>query len=600
MLDSMERRRRTGLILSRIPPAESLFRDLARAAAQFPAEIRNAIANAIPATFKGLVYGRAEHTRSTLVLNDEDSVQEVVAPLTPVSEPNQGLVLLLGNWKDHERNSRRLKNNGFVIQRAKSIEEFHRILSDEVCGVVVAKSWWNVLSPGQHGEVLDELLAYSSFVWLKINTDGLSVQDVFERFTETRFRKPRATELQVSDSHDITDAELSLLYASAEVSRDAVRAHLYSGEVPARDARVIVGSTKAYVQDRNSTDRGALRDISARILQGGRSGAMLVHISTDGRSLPFVAKVGEVGTLRKELQRFHTFVAPFDRQLKPELYFHKNRAAIVFGLVASPDDDCDAAPTLHEILHDSLLSESGGSAKCASETELNTLISRVIGQLKRLNAQRPQSKQIASGMWTGLDELSKMDDAGISWKLLPLSDGACPLQACRDVDEYAEELNDVSVVHGDIHLRNILVRDYREPHLIDYAYAGPGHPCYDLVRLESALLFCAFRMTDREEIMRELLTAVGRGNDFGSVQAEFPTLVNGIGNRVAIGASIAARQACLELLAEHDRDEGQYHAMKVIVSCQSLAKPECQTGVVRASVSAAAECFLHCRQSAVS
>ena len=199
-------------------------------------------------------------------------------------------------------------------------------------------------------------------------------------------------------------------------------------------------------------------------------------------------------------------------------------------------------------------------------------------------------------MWTGLDVLSKMDDAGISWNLLPLSNGADPLEACREADQCLQKFSDVSIIHGDIHLRNILVRDYREPHLIDYAYAGPGHPCFDLVRLESALLFHAFRMTDGEEIVRELLIAVGRGRDFDNVQAGFPTLVTGIGNRIAISASIGARQACLELLNDHGGDESQYHAMKMVVSCQSLALPQCQTGVVRASISAAAEAFVQCRQ----
>jgi hypothetical protein len=107
-------------------------------------------------------------------------------------------------------------------------------------------------------------------------------------------------------------------------------------------------------------------------------------------------------------------------------------------------------------------------------------------------------------------------------------------------------------------------------------------------------------MTDREEIVRELLIAIGRGSDFDDVQANFPTLVNGIGNRIAINASIGARQACLELLNKHGGDESQYHAMKMVVSCQSLALPECQAGVVRASISAAAEIFVHYRQPATS
>ena len=55
-----------------------------------------------------------------------------------------------------------------------------------------------------------------------------------------------------------------------------------------------------------------------------------------------------------------------------------------------------------------------------------------------------------------------------------------------------DALAEIVTVHGDVQLRNILVRDGREPHFIDYANCGPGHPCYDLVRLESAVLFYCF------------------------------------------------------------------------------------------------------------
>src|SRR5207302_5509218 len=70
-----------------------------------------------------------------------------------------------------------------------------------------------------------------------------------------------------------------------------------------------------------------------------------------------------------------------------------------------------------------------------------------------------------------------------------------------------------ATVHGDVHLRNILVRDDRDPHFIDYAYSGPGHPCFDLVRLESALLFRGFRLTADERLTARLLRMLLEGAD---------------------------------------------------------------------------------------
>src|SRR5208282_5022229 len=79
--------------------------------------------------------------------------------------------------------------------------------------------------------------------------------------------------------------------------------------------------------------------------------------------------------------------------------------------------------------------------------------------------------------------------------------------ACKRADALSEKV----IVHGDVQLRNILVRDGRDPHFIDYAYCGPGHPCYDLVRLESAVLFYCFRMNSTENELAALFSDILRG-----------------------------------------------------------------------------------------
>ena len=125
--------------------------------------------------------------------------------------------------------------------------------------------------------------------------------------------------------------------------------------------------------------------------------------------------------------------------------------------------------------------------------------------------------------------------------------------------------------HGDIHLRNILVGDYKEPYLIDASYAGPGHPCFDLVRFECALLFQIFRMTDNEDSVRQLLLAIDRdGSDFTQIKAQFPGICGGVVNRTVILAIINAREACMRLLAKYQVDESHYHAMKLVISCQAV------------------------------
>ena len=100
------------------------------------------------------------------------------------------------------------------------------------------------------------------------------------------------------------------------------------------------------------------------------------------------------------------------------------------------------------------------------------------------------------------------------------------------------ELGAVAIVHGDVHLRNVLVRDGREPFLIDYALAGPGHPCLDLVRFESALMFHFFRMTESECAVRELIAAGGDAATVDELYDRFPGMCQSLGNRLAIRAAV--------------------------------------------------------------
>ena len=114
----------------------------------------------------------------------------------------------------------------------------------------------------------------------------------------------------------------------------------------------------------------------------------------------------------------------------------------------------------------------------------------------------------------------------------------------------------LATVHGDIHLRNILIRDEREPCFIDYAYSGPGHPCFDLVRLESAILFRCFRMTADETTIARLMVRILEGcEDEAQLAREFPQFDGSLGNRLAVRACIRCRRASLDTLRTYGGDE---------------------------------------------
>ena len=177
-----------------------------------------------------------------------------------------------------------------------------------------------------------------------------------------------------------------------------------------------------------------------------------------------------------------------------------------------------------------------------TETDLSAVIDRTVTKIESLNTRACAAKAVRALGWTDVSSLNAMIERGILWHLPRLDNGCDPLSLRHEAVELLKgELRAVAIVHGDVHLRNVLVRDGREPFLIDYALAGPGHPCLDLVRFESALMFHFFRMTESECAVRELLIAAG--GDAATVDElydRFPGMCQSLGNRLAIRAAVGA------------------------------------------------------------
>ena len=140
-----------------------------------------------------------------------------------------------------------------------------------------------------------------------------------------------------------------------------------------------------------------------------------------------------------------------------------------------------------------------GPYQGSERSRFKELINRAIRKLQRLNA-KPNTvlahARLSSSArpYETLRRIGMMVNMGHS--------GGSGNSVFEFVDMAAKEnrraLCESVTVHGDVQLRNILVRDGREPHFIDYANCGRAIPCYDLVRLESAVLFYCFRMNSDE------------------------------------------------------------------------------------------------------
>jgi thiamine kinase-like enzyme len=76
----------------------------------------------------------------------------------------------------------------------------------------------------------------------------------------------------------------------------------------------------------------------------------------------------------------------------------------------------------------------------------------------------------------GIEPLENLEALGVRWRL-DADDGQFdPRGVLPWVLAILDELNGSCLVHGDLHAGNELLLDDRTPHLIDFAYAGDGHP----------------------------------------------------------------------------------------------------------------------------
>jgi hypothetical protein len=591
-LSAMERGRRAQLILQVVALRGDLYA-LAVAARPWNAEIKNAVARFLPHAIRRLVYGGAPSaTRLDSFQDGTTTASASEAPRLIVAEelPPRQTVLLFGAQHDHETNVRLLRRRSFDHLRVDRVEQPVDLLNHSVCGVVIAKSWWATLPPDAHRDFLERVLKHSTFTWIKMDNTGfqcipaIALHDLCRQICFGD-----SNQLAVGDTCRVTEYDVQGLRRASDLISTSMRVQLVPADVRADESNVLLAATAQCVHGRHVLENFHLQRVPVGLVFGGRSEAKLFRVEPDDGGVPIIAKLDDLQRLRNEMDRFCRFVRPWDDRLRPCLQFHAGKGVIVFTLVDDVTTPGQPAPTLEDRLRAAALGELGTSTCTPQESDLVTCVSRAVEKLARLNAQVCTDQTLPSAQWLGLDGLEEMIKRGVVWSINTA--GGTDALACRTaVLEVTRRIGQPATIHGDAHLQNVLVRDDREPHFIDYAFSGPGHPCFDLVRFESALFFQFFRMTADERQVRDLILFLLRDDsDESAVRVKFPHLLSSCGNRLAINGMIRSRNACLTLLRDYHGQLLDYLAVRYVVACQSLTLPHLQTGIVRASVAALAD-----------
>jgi tRNA A-37 threonylcarbamoyl transferase component Bud32 len=211
-------------------------------------------------------------------------------------------------------------------------------------------------------------------------------------------------------------------------------------------------------------------------------------------------------------------------------------------------------------------------------------LKKIARLLYELNKKTPPTSECPCLSNPDMNYIRGLEQRQITWKFVGQAIKA------RDLSELQfTQLAKSAVVHGDLQLRNILVRGDQDMHLIDYAGSGPGHPAIDLVRLELALYCGCFKQLEEEsryELFQQRLSldradVTALESCFGS--SRLPAV-----NKVCIGGCIAARDQALKAVEEHGGDYKDYLAAKCLVAWQNLLMEGRQTNLTRSIINALA------------
>jgi hypothetical protein len=597
---------RIGPLLEAVAVPTQALPELAKLARRFDPAIKNAVASQLPTAMRRAVYrpdepiiAVAADTRSGVTKPPERPSPPPPEPSAALASPAQApdneapscrTILLLGAEPDHTRNHRMLSEAEFNPLRVSRLELLQSLLTQEVCGIVISRSWWAAIPTDQHVPLLQRLVRHSSFAWLKVDIDGLhGVLDMRTLCREIRHEEPSTFECAFLDSCQITQLDLPAIRRASDLLTVASTIRLRPEQITEDQARVLLGAASKHVAGRHPHGNFRLTRVETTHLAGGRSDAQVVRLRPDDGGAPLVAKIDTLANLEGEMRRFNEFVAWWDDALRPRIHFHAGTGLILFSLVEAGGRPGQPAPTLEDRIESALFNElrDGETAGGPSEPDLTSLIDRAVTKLEGLNGRPCHKTSAKSFAWLGLEGLDRSLGRGINWSIADPDGRPLDVFAIRNwVGRTAAAFGNHGTVHGDVHLRNILVRDDREPHFIDYAYSGPGHPCFDLVRFASAILFRCFRPTSDECEIAGLLLAVLRGEDEEQLIRSNSMLTASIGNRLAIRALAKCMRASFRVLRLYNGKEVDFYCVQYVIACQSLLYLHLQTSVVRSVLSA--------------
>ena len=598
-LTAREKERRLRVVINKLLPSNSLsYKKIAVASQELSSIVKNALNTVLPPEFIPLMYHSlardlTEISAATPALVAQSQFPIDVAPTAKVSEvapTDWNVVLLLGTNVEHDGNLSVLRSD-FAPIRVTDLSMLENLLDQRICGIVVGSSWWTLIDSDKHEAFLFQIASYSHFAYLKVNFNGLindTALKLTSIFASSRYKQPTINEVSVCEGSILNTVDIENLKAAQRLLCATNEVRIHPAAIKDDLGTLLLAATMKRIDGYNPDTSLILRKLDCSFLPGGKSGSMILLLQPAGYAAPFVAKVDKESILRNEMNRFKTFIGAWDTQLRPEYFAHGKNAVIFFGMVGDAGRSDAPAPTLFSRLEEIYWLDFSGNDVRRIEDNLKIAILRTVNKIEML-AKKPNKTTLGTYGWITCENIDKSISRGIEWTFISNKIQIDVRNVLEKSVAILNKLKNSATIHGDVNLRNILVTDDLNPFLIDYACSGPGHPCYDLVRFESAVIFTFFRMLKDEESITELIKDITLTDcTFEDLSQKYQTLLTYAVNRLALYSAIEARDAALRSISQYGGDRADYLAMKLVVAFQSLTIIELQQCVVRATISAIA------------
>ncbi len=588
-LPGFEVARRAARLASFLPPGASA--PLAVAAAQSSREIRSALVGILPPEYQQSAYRPEPATSPRIVappvVTEPEPEDAAIGGLEAEEEDEADrwhAVLLLGTAQESAANTHLLESRGIKAVRVSTLEALEQAGDDGICGLVIYASWWNQFDGAD--SIVDFVrtrIARSNLLYTKIEFGNLGTADVpFVELIQALDDEVKAR-VNCSAGAGLTTLDLQALEAVATSLRAAWRVRVGVEGIGNADRQLLAAAVAAFARAKHLPRSGDPEQLSIRPIHEGRSGADVLAVRSEAYQLIVVAKLDELPDLEAELDRARRTMPP--RWLTSGelcLYSLGGRGVLLQRLLGDLDSPEEGAPSLHDRLRDCAAWENGRRGTPEPElSQLNLGLDRLVEKVVELN--RAAGDEPASRGWMDAKPLVRLAGFDVRWQVGEAGDQFDPITHLDRAKEILDTHQGRTVIHGDLHAGNALMPDTRTPDLIDFAMAGSGHPCFDLVRISSAITYGFLRQLDGETQFRAFFKRLHvDGADEAELKAEFPGLLTGIGGQVALHALVICRAAALEG-TEGQPDEAlrQYLAMVYLIAAQSLIIEGLQEGIVR-------------------